>query len=1075
MAGNRGIYNAAMKRAQAYAWKQEWGEALREYQRAVAEFPDDLDARLGAAAAYAGLSRWPEALRVYEELHREMPDDPVILERLADALVQVGDRARARDAYLRLSDLYVFHQKMLQAIAALQRLCELFPQDEEVLARLARLYQESGDDQSAAQVLVERVRLLFQEKRVAEAMALCEEALRLAPEHRQARELLFRLRQEMAARRERGEEEEQPGSTAPVSQYQLEEWVREATERQERGDLEGALRLYERAVQSGLRRADVCYSLAFLYKETGRLEESIEWFQAASRDEEYALSSHYALGEVYRDLGRLELAAQEFERALHLVDLQTIGREAIEDLIQMYQDAASVHERLGDLARAASLYATLAGFLQGKRWRQQQVDEFRKRAEELTEKSLFAKLRQLGTGILPVVEEQARAPQAEVERPAPAGPTPATSEGALRPITDFLRPGSVSRAESTPSLRPLEEALSIAPPAPVQLPVRELDTSGLEEGVRELVEASRVYLERGLFYAAIDVCCKVIERAPDYLPIHLRLAEIYERQDRPDMALAKYQALIQTYLARGEKEKAVDVYRALLSLSPDDLTSRSRLAELLLDLGREEEGVREMIQVAQTYFRLGQTTRAIESFREIRARAPESREVYLEYGLFLLKLDRPEAAVNELRRAVQMDPQDPVGLARINIALAWLRDEEPFWESLEAVLKRAEEDEQAGRTMEQEYKEALLIQEIPVLYYALGLLQRQAGRVAEALESFQRASQRLGEEPKDVLQLRLCRATAEAYLLLGQTEEAIRVLQKGLQWAEVLAPRVPPGPSAGPRAVPTALSFYHWLAEAYTKLGWFEQAISALGRAREAHPHDRETVTKLADLYFRQGNLRQALAELNGLATHYEQTNDLDRALEVLQQMVRLAPSNLAVRRKLATLSIRRGFVDRGLSELETVAELQQKKGMIEEAVRSLQQIAEIYWTMGRQDRAYQAYGRIVQLVPHDVAARQQLVNLHILAGRLADALEEQRTIARIALERKETETAIAALHQVLALNPEDRWALRELGDLLSAIGEHGQAVRLYRRLARLEPEDTEVAARLQEEERRTNPERSGG
>ncbi|MGC8875006.1 MAG: tetratricopeptide repeat protein, partial [Chloroflexia bacterium] len=471
--------------------------------------------------------------------------------------------------------------------------------------------------------------------------------------------------------------------------------------------------------------------------------------------------------------------------------------------------------------------------------------------------------------------------------------------------------------------------------------------------------------------------------------------------------------------------------------------------------------------------RLGQTTRAIETFREVRARAPESREVYLEYGLFLLKLDRPEAAVGELRRAVQMDPRDPVGLARINIVLAWLRDEEPFWESLDAVLRRAEEDEQAGRTMEQEYKEALLIQELPSLYYALGLLQRQAGRIPEALESFQRASQLLGDEPRDPLQLRLLRAAAEAQLLLGQIEEAISTLQKGLKWAEALAPQLPAGPSTGPRAIPHALAFYHWLAEAYTKLGWFDQAIAVLSQARTAHPHDRETVTKLADLFFRQGNLRQALAELSGLATHYEQSNDLDSALAVLQQMVRLAPSNLTVRRRLATLSIRRGFVDRGLNELETVAELQQKKGLIEEAVRSLQQIAEIYWTMGRQDRAYQAYGRIVQLVPHDVAARQQLVNLHILAGRLADALEEQRTIARIALERKETETAIAALHQVLALNPEDRWALRELAELLAVIGEHGQAVRLYRRLARLEPQDTAIAARLQEEERQANPERA--
>ncbi len=1072
MAGNRGIYNAAMKRAQAYAWNKDWAEALREYQRATAEFPDDLDARLGTAAAYAGLERWQEALQIYEQLHRERPDDPVILERLGDAYLEVKDRAQAREVYLRLSDLYVMHRKRPQAIAALQRVCELFPQDEETLARLARLYREAGDTLSAAQAMVERVRILFQERRLGEAMAVCEEALQVAPEHRQARELLFRLRQEMAARRERGEEE--AGPSVVVSQYQLEAWIREASERQEKGDLEGALRLYERAVQSGMRRADVCYSLASLYKEAGRLEQAIELFQMAAKDEEYALSSHYALGEIYRDLEQLEAAAQEFEQALHLVDLQAIGREAIDDLIQMYQAAADVHERRGDLARAASLYATLAGFLQGKRWHPQQVEAFRKRAEELTEKSMFARLRQLGTGMLSAIQEEASTgPSQAGGRPESAVPSP--SEGGLRSITDFLRPSALSRVESQPSLRPLEEALSIAPPAPLQLPVRELDTSGLEEELRELVEASRVYLERGLFYAAIDVCCKVIERAPEYLPIHLRLAEIYERQDRPEMAAAKYQALIQTYLARGEKEQAVEAYRALLSLSPDDISSRSQLADLLLDLGRQEEGVRELIQVAQTYFRLGQTTRAIETFREVRARAPESREVYLEYGLFLLKLGRPEAAVSELRRAVQMDPRDPIGLARINIALAWLRDEESFWDSLEAVLRRAEEDEQAGRTMEREYKEALLIQEMPLLYYVMGLLQRQAGRIAEALESFQRASQRLGDEPRDPLQLRLCRAMAEAYLALGQIEEAIRTLQKGLEWAEVLTPQAPAAPLAGPRAIPTSLSFYHWLAEAHTKAGWVDEAIAVLRRAKAAHPFDRETVTTLADLYFRQGNLRQALAELHELALHYEQMNDLDQALEIFQQMVRLAPSNLTVRGRLATLFIRRGYVDRGLNELETVAELQQKKGMIEEAVRSLQQMAEIYWTMGRQDRAYQMYGRIVQLAPHDIAARQQLVNLHILAGRLADALEEQRTIARIALQRKETETSLAALHQVLALDPEDRWALRELGGLLAALGEHGQAVRIYRRLARLEPEDAEVAARLQEEELRAVSDQAGG
>lgn len=1071
MAGNRGIYNAAMKRAQELAQKQQWAAALKEYQRAAAEFPEDMDARLGIAAAYAGLQRWQEAQEVYRKLQQEAPEDPVILERLAESYIQGKDLGQAREVLLRLSDLQVLHRKVSQAIAVLERLEKLLPQDEEVLNRLASLYLRAGDRSNAVRAQTERVRLLFRQGRLDEAMALGEETLKLAPDNRQVKELLFRLRREVAARKERGEV---PVETAPagvVSTYQLEEWAREAAGHQERGDLEGAMRLYERAVQGGLRRADVLYSLGLLYKEAGRLQEAAGLLQDATGDDEFALSSHYALGECYRDLGQLDRAAQEFERAIHLVDLQSIGREAVDDLIQMYEAAADVHERRKDLARAASLYATLAAFLQSKRWKQGRTDEFRRRAQELTERSMFEKLRQLGTGILPAIEGRAREEEEVAVEEAP--PIPPLTEGTLRPITDFLRAAGrpeVAFPTAPPAgvpvtVKPLEEALAIVPPVPVQLPVRELDTGGLEEPVQELVQASRIYLERGLFNAAIDACCEVIVQAPDYLPIHLRLAEIYERQDRPEMALAKYQALAQTYLAREEKEKAVEVYRAMLALSPDAVSIRSHLADLFLELGRTEEAVREKIQLAQSYFRLGQTSRAVETFREVRALAPEDKEVYLEYGLFLLKMDRPEAALGELRRALQLDPQDARALTRVNVALAQLGEEKAFWESLGTLLRRVEQDSEAALTVEKEYRDALLLQENPPLYYALGLLKRQIGFLSEALENFQRAYRHFGPEPSDPLQLRLCRALAEVYLLLGRTEEAIRILEQGLEWAKALAPsEVEPGlPDFA--AIPTPLTFYHWLAEAYTKAGRLDQAIATLNQAKSIHPFDRETGTKLADLYFRQGNLKQALSELSELVQHYEQTKQLDRALEIGQHMARLAPNNIAVRKHLSRLYIRRGYVDKGLEELEAVAELQQKRGLIEEAVASLQEMADVYWTLGRHDRSYQVYDRIVRLAPDDVSARQQLVNLHILAGRLADALEEQRNIARIALRRKDAEASIAALHQVLALDPQDRWALRELAGLLASRGEHGQALRLYRRLARLEPDNAEVARRIQEEE----------
>ncbi|MBN1485960.1 MAG: tetratricopeptide repeat protein [Chloroflexia bacterium] len=1071
MAGNRGIYNAAMKQAQAHAWKEKWSAALKEYQRAAEEFPEDLDARLGIAASYVGLQQWQEARQLYEKLQRAAPDNLSILERLAEVQVELNDLAAAKDSCFRLSDQYVVRRQLAQAIETLQHLSELLPQNEEVMVRLDRLYQESGDRSAAVQIRLEHVRLLFREERLGEAMVLAEQTLQLAPDSRPAKEMVFRLRREVAARKERGEEVGEISTEQATSRYQLEQWVREAMERQEQGDLDAAIQLYERAQKGGLQRADVCYSLGLICQERGERQKAVDQLQRSALDEEYALSSYYALGECYRDLGQMDQAAQSFERALHLVDLQSIGREAVDDLIRMYEATASVHEKRGDLARAASLYTNLSGFLQGKRWHRGRTDEFRQRAQELTEKSMFAKLRQLGTGILPAIEEHARGetrePLGEVDRPESA--IPSLTEGTLRPITDFLRSGrsdsfQIEEAQSTAVVRPLEEALAIVPPVPMQIPVRELDTTSLEEPVRELVEVSRVYLERGLFNAALDACCEVIQRNPDYLAIHLRMAEVYERQDRPEMALAKYQTLISTYMAREEEETAVDVYQALLALSPDAVSSRSRLADLLIEMGRPQEAAQQMVQVAQNYFRLGQTNQAIETFRELRSLTPQDKSVYLEYGLFLLKMDRPEAAIAELRRALQLDPHDPLGLVRMNIALALLGEEKAYWDSLSSVLKRAEE-EAVAREMEQEYKEIILFHEIPMLHYGLGLLQRQSNYVGEAIETLSRALQYFGGEPSDPLQLRLCRALAEGYLLLGQSQDAIQILQQGLAWAEILAPKQTDRDPHDIAAVPTLLSFYHWLAEAYTKDGQLEQAIAALRQAKDSYPFDRETCTKMADLHFRQGDLRQALAELSELVHYYEEQNQLDRALEILQHMNQLAPSNLSVRNRLSHLYIRRGYIDRGLEELESLAELQQKRGLIEEAVGSLQRMAEIFWTVGRHDRAYQVYDRITQLAPDDVSARQQLINLHILAGRLADALEEQRHIARITLQQRRFDDTIAALHQVIALDPDDSWALRQLADVLSSMGEHHQSARLYRRLSRLQPQNNEVIARLKVEE----------
>jgi tetratricopeptide (TPR) repeat protein len=182
--------------------------------------------------------------------------------------------------------------------------------------------------------------------------------------------------------------------------------------------------------------------------------------------------------------------------------------------------------------------------------------------------------------------------------------------------------------------------------------------------------------------------------------------------------------------------------------------------------------------------------------------------------------------------------------------------------------------------------------------------------------------------------------------------------------------------------------------------------------------------------------------------------------IEVLKQMVKLAPNKIEVHDKLSQVYLQKGLIPDGLQELDELAELQKKNGRLKDAVRSLQKAAEIYQMMGQQNKCYELYDRIVRISPGDVEARQQLVNLYIMAGRLKDAGNEQRAIAQICLQNNQTQEAIAALHQVIMLAPDDTRAYFQLATVLTGAGEFGQSYKLYNRILRLEP-DNEKAQRL--------------
>jgi tetratricopeptide (TPR) repeat protein len=231
-------------------------------------------------------------------------------------------------------------------------------------------------------------------------------------------------------------------------------------------------------------------------------------------------------------------------------------------------------------------------------------------------------------------------------------------------------------------------------------------------------------------------------------------------------------------------------------------------------------------------------------------------------------------------------------------------------------------------------------------------------------------------------------------------------------------------------------------------------AVDVLKAAKERVPNHEGVCQRLADAYFRTGQLAAALSVLDELAGQHRAAGRLEAMAGVLRHMSQLAPNNIKVKTRLIETYLQRGFVAEARAELIQRADLEERSGLLKDAIGSLVRAAELSWTCGQAEETLALYKRVIGMEPHTVEHRHGVVAYYLQMQRTAEAAEHQRAIVDLSLRDGRRHEAIAALHQVIGLTPDDTSAYYQLGDLLGAIGEYGQAERVYRRILGLQPDD---------------------
>src|SRR5947209_5613500 len=431
MPGNRQVFSTAMNAADRFRWDSQWTEAAKEYQRALAEFPDDAAARGGLGFCYMQTKQWKKALDEYEYILKQDPSNVIALSKTAELDVILNRRDHAYKAYLHLAELYSQAGQGARAEATWQKAVQLSPAHPEPHERLASYYMGKKDVAMMVQERLAAAQGYLARNDRAAARMQCEEVLRVDATNTQAQQLLAQLSSQPSGPLPPGAgaafSAPKGSSSGPlasggnaatdlvslsntsggntgimgnmgsagnfsgggnpgpaiagggipptlhkrITASQVTGVLRQAQTFQTQGRFPDAIDLCEQIIESGFDRPDARYFLGWLYQEQRRWDDAIRQFQTLLNDPDYALSCYYALGQCHRAKNDLRTATMHFDEAVDRVNLDALTAEESDQLVQLCQEAAEAHRLLGEQEQALTVYNALLGFLRSRGWNEE--------------------------------------------------------------------------------------------------------------------------------------------------------------------------------------------------------------------------------------------------------------------------------------------------------------------------------------------------------------------------------------------------------------------------------------------------------------------------------------------------------------------------------------------------------------------------------------------------------------------------------------------------------------------------------------------------------------------------------
>ena len=638
MAGSKRQYERAMKRAADHAEKQEWEKAVGQYQQALAEFPDDVAALIGIGRIFLNTQHLEQAVAALQQARQAGADDVEMLERLADAQERLGLLEEAADTYVAVADHVLQERDINRAIQLWRRAVQLASGHPIARMNLAKAYASQGRTDRAIKEYLALAKAFQREKRPDQAMNICQQALMLDPRNAQVLDMMGGLRDllEPAVEPEPGP---RPLPAEDLKDVSFEDEPLPSSQREEGSPVDMAKQralsaLAEAVFEEDLVKVtarppsapaltkheiDTLIGQALDYQRQGMIDEAVLAY-------EELLNAGVDRPEVHFNLGLLYQERLRWGEAIHHLSLVKDHRDY----------------KLGSLFAVGECFRA-----QGK------VDEALANFVEVL------KLVDLATVRRDQADDLIHLYESLADSYAKKG-DPDQARGFTDSLVQFL-----SSKGWEDKVKEARERLDSVAGEGVVMSLAEIVGVPGSGAILKAMNMIQELLKRGKNATAIEEAYEAIRASPYYLPLHLRLGDIFLSLKRFQDATAKFLTVAHLYQVRGDTRAAIGVYRRLLRASPMDVTVRTRLINLLISRGDIDGALGEYLALGEAYSQLAQINKALEKYKEALRLAPRGSDEKAWPVKFLLRvgdihLQRVDwrQALKVYQRIKRLAPQD---------------------------------------------------------------------------------------------------------------------------------------------------------------------------------------------------------------------------------------------------------------------------------------------------------------------------------------------------------------------------------------------------------------------------------